>query len=79
MAAGFIAVSVVAFIVLGSVLEGIPAIVLFGSVLGWARQSPGAPGHKTLKTAAMKGAFTRTGGNALRVETSSRPVARGPG
>ena len=33
MAAGFIAVSVVAFIVLGSVLEGIPAIVLFGSVL----------------------------------------------
>jgi TRAP-type C4-dicarboxylate transport system permease large subunit len=32
-AAGFIAVSVVAFIVLGSVLEGIPAIVLFGPLL----------------------------------------------
>ena len=30
---GFIAVSVVAFIVLGSVLEGIPAIVLFGPLL----------------------------------------------
>jgi TRAP-type C4-dicarboxylate transport system permease large subunit len=29
----FIAVSVVAFIVLGSVLEGIPAIVLFGPLL----------------------------------------------
>ncbi|MBS0455075.1 MAG: TRAP transporter large permease subunit [Proteobacteria bacterium] len=31
--AGFIAVSVVAFIVLGSVLEGIPAIVLFGPLM----------------------------------------------
>ena len=31
--AGFIAVSIVAFIVLGSVLEGIPAIVLFGPLL----------------------------------------------
>jgi hypothetical protein len=49
VAAGFIAVSVVAFIVLGSELEGIPAIVLFGSVLGCARQLPGAPGRKTLK------------------------------
>ncbi len=32
-AAGFMAVSVVAFIVLGSMLEGIPAIVLFGPLL----------------------------------------------
>ena len=32
-AASFMAVSVVAFIVLGSVLEGIPAIVLFGPLL----------------------------------------------
>ncbi len=32
-AAGFMAVSVVAFIILGSVLEGIPAIVLFGPLL----------------------------------------------
>jgi tripartite ATP-independent transporter DctM subunit len=32
-AAGFMAVSVLAFIVLGSVLEGIPAIVLFGPLL----------------------------------------------
>ena len=32
-AAGFIAISIVAFIVLGSVLEGIPAIVLFGPML----------------------------------------------
>src|SRR6476660_3918294 len=32
-AAGFMAVSIVAFIVLGSVLEGIPAIVLFGPLL----------------------------------------------
>jgi tripartite ATP-independent transporter DctM subunit len=32
-AATFIAVSIVAFIVLGSVLEGIPAIVLFGPLL----------------------------------------------
>jgi tripartite ATP-independent transporter DctM subunit len=32
-AAGFIAVSIVAFVVLGSVLEGIPAIVLFGPLL----------------------------------------------
>jgi tripartite ATP-independent transporter DctM subunit len=31
--AGFLAVSVVAFVVLGSVLEGIPAIVLFGPLL----------------------------------------------
>ena len=31
--ATFIAVSIVAFIVLGSVLEGIPAIVLFGPLL----------------------------------------------
>jgi tripartite ATP-independent transporter DctM subunit len=31
--AGFIAVSIVVFIVLGSVLEGIPAIVLFGPLL----------------------------------------------
>jgi tripartite ATP-independent transporter DctM subunit len=32
-AAGFLAVSIMAFIVLGSVLEGIPAIVLFGPLL----------------------------------------------
>jgi tripartite ATP-independent transporter DctM subunit len=32
-AAGFMAISIVAFIVLGSVLEGIPAIVLFGPLL----------------------------------------------
>jgi TRAP-type C4-dicarboxylate transport system permease large subunit len=31
--AGFMAVSVLAFIVLGSVLEGIPAIVLFGPLM----------------------------------------------
>ena len=31
--AGFMAISIVAFIVLGSVLEGIPAIVLFGPML----------------------------------------------
>ena len=31
--AGFIAVSIVVFIILGSVLEGIPAIVLFGPML----------------------------------------------
>jgi TRAP-type C4-dicarboxylate transport system permease large subunit len=30
---GFLAVSIVAFVVLGSVLEGIPAIVLFGPLL----------------------------------------------
>jgi TRAP-type C4-dicarboxylate transport system permease large subunit len=32
-AAAFLAVSIVAFVVLGSVLEGIPAIVLFGPLL----------------------------------------------
>ena len=32
-ASSFMAVSIVAFIVLGSVLEGIPAIVLFGPLL----------------------------------------------
>ena len=32
-AAGFLVVSIVAFVVLGSVLEGIPAIVLFGPLL----------------------------------------------
>jgi tripartite ATP-independent transporter DctM subunit len=32
-AGGFLAISVIAFIVLGSVLEGIPAIVLFGPLL----------------------------------------------
>jgi tripartite ATP-independent transporter DctM subunit len=31
--AGFLAISIVAFVVLGSVLEGIPAIVLFGPLL----------------------------------------------
>jgi tripartite ATP-independent transporter DctM subunit len=31
--AGFLAVSIIAFVVLGSVLEGIPAIVLFGPLL----------------------------------------------
>jgi len=31
--AGFIAISIVAFVILGSVLEGIPAIVLFGPLL----------------------------------------------
>ena len=32
-AVGFLAVSIIAFIILGSVLEGIPAIVLFGPLL----------------------------------------------
>jgi tripartite ATP-independent transporter DctM subunit len=32
-AAGFMAISIVAFVILGSVLEGIPAIVLFGPLL----------------------------------------------
>ena len=32
-AAGFMAISIVAFVVLGSILEGIPAIVLFGPLL----------------------------------------------
>jgi TRAP-type C4-dicarboxylate transport system permease large subunit len=32
-AIGFMAISIVAFVVLGSVLEGIPAIVLFGPLL----------------------------------------------
>ncbi len=32
-AAGFLAISIVAFVVLGSILEGIPAIVLFGPLL----------------------------------------------
>ncbi len=32
-AAGFMAISVVAFVILGSILEGIPAIVLFGPLL----------------------------------------------
>ncbi|WP_236580363.1 TRAP transporter large permease subunit [Rubrivivax sp. A210] len=32
-ASGFLAISIVAFVVLGSVLEGIPAIVLFGPLL----------------------------------------------
>jgi TRAP-type C4-dicarboxylate transport system permease large subunit len=31
--AGFLAISIVAFVVLGSILEGIPAIVLFGPLL----------------------------------------------
>ena len=31
--AGFIAITIVAFIILGSILEGIPAIVLFGPML----------------------------------------------
>lgn len=32
-AAGFIAISIIAFVILGSILEGIPAIVLFGPML----------------------------------------------
>ncbi|HUA54703.1 MAG TPA: TRAP transporter large permease subunit, partial [Candidatus Sulfotelmatobacter sp.] len=31
--AGFLAISIVVFVILGSVLEGIPAIVLFGPLL----------------------------------------------
>jgi len=31
--AGFLAITIVAFIILGSVLEGLPAIVLFGPLL----------------------------------------------
>ena len=37
---GFLAISIVAFVILGSVLEGIPAIVLFGPLLF---PSPGKP------------------------------------
>jgi tripartite ATP-independent transporter DctM subunit len=40
---GFIAISVVAFIVLGSVLEGIPAIVLFGPLLFPVARTLGIP------------------------------------
>lgn len=40
---GFLAVSVVAFIVLGSVLEGIPAIVLFGPLLFPVARTLGVP------------------------------------
>jgi tripartite ATP-independent transporter DctM subunit len=40
-ALGFLAVSIVAFIVLGSVLEGIPAIVLFGPLLFPLAQAAG--------------------------------------
>ena len=39
--AGFLAVSILAFIVFGSILEGIPAIVLFGPLLVPAAQSLG--------------------------------------
>ncbi len=40
---GFLAISIVAFVVLGSVLEGIPAIVLFGPLLfPIAKQAGGA-------------------------------------
>jgi tripartite ATP-independent transporter DctM subunit len=38
---GFLAVSIIAFVVLGSVLEGIPAIVLFGPLLFPAAQALG--------------------------------------
>jgi tripartite ATP-independent transporter DctM subunit len=38
---GFLAVSIVAFVVLGSVLEGIPALVLFGPLLVPAAQALG--------------------------------------
>ena len=31
--AGFLAIAIIAFIILGSVLEGLPAIVLFGPLL----------------------------------------------
>jgi tripartite ATP-independent transporter DctM subunit len=39
--AGFLAVSILAFVVFGSILEGIPAIVLFGPLLVPAAQSLG--------------------------------------
>ncbi|MEC5409312.1 TRAP transporter large permease subunit [Paraburkholderia sp. MPAMCS5] len=39
--AGFMAISIVAFVILGSVLEGIPAIVLFGPLLFPIAQSVG--------------------------------------
>ena len=39
--AGFMAISVVAFVVLGSILEGIPAIVLFGPLLSLIARSMG--------------------------------------
>jgi tripartite ATP-independent transporter DctM subunit len=41
--AGFLAVSVLAFIVLGSVLEGIPAVVLFGPLLFPIARHAGIP------------------------------------
>jgi tripartite ATP-independent transporter DctM subunit len=41
--AGFLAVSIVAFILLGSVLEGIPAIVLFGPLLFPIARELGVP------------------------------------
>ena len=66
-AAGFLLVSIVAFVVLGSVLEGIPAIVLFGPLLfpsraaGRHQRGPlrdgGDPGdgHRPVRAAVRRG------------------------
>ncbi len=70
-AAGFMAVSILAFVVLGSVLEGIPAIVLFGPLLFPLRSGGGdqrgalrdggdpGDGDRAVRTAVRGGVLRR--------------------
>ena len=69
----FMAVSIVAFVVLGSVLEGIPVIVLFGPLLFPIAREDGHPrdplrdgdgtgdGHRPVRAAVRRGLLRRRG------------------
>ena len=58
---GFLAISIVAFVILGSVLEGIPAIVLFGPLL-----TSRSPSRSACTGALRDGRDLRDGHRAFR-------------
>ena len=68
---GFLAVSIVAFIVLGSVLEGIPAIVLFGPLL-----FPIAKAGRRARGALRDGGDLRDGHRPVRAAVRRRLLRR---
>ena len=68
---GFLAVSIVAFVVLGSVLEGIPAIVLFGPLLFPDRQA-----GRRARGALRDGRDLRDGHRPVRAAVRRRLLRR---
>ena len=64
---GFLAVSALAFVILGSVLEGIPAIVLFGPLL-----FPIAKLRRRARSALRDGGDLRDGLRAVRAAVRRR-------